>query len=412
MKEIINRYRHIPGNHQLVFDILCSVLTQTGGKNELLPLDLTNWNLLLQMAVGEGVAARFFEQIQHQLDLTELLLIAPQTMKKFSSHAAQTAIQNGVMFKHLEIAVRELNECGISPVLLKGADLSQTLYPSQRSRPMGDLDLLVRESEFDPALRLLHQLGYQEYIPEVLANFNQAISHHSHLRKTGPVGIILELHWILIASPAHRHSVSMEWFWQNIQPLRPWNNSLAPYSAFTLNPTSNLLYLAAHLILQHGGSQATLRSILDIHRLIQYQGNQLDWQNLVKQAQVFNWSSALLGALNMSESCFQTRLPVDVIEALQSKSGQLDDLVISKFKKSDSRIVEEWKRILALKAKDRPRLLIALLMPSPAYIRWRYKPSPSWLWPFYYFYRWADIGMEVVKTIGKYSRKKTGSGTH
>ncbi len=43
--------------------------------------------------------------------------------------------------------------------------------------------------------------------------------------------------------------------------------------------------------------------------------------------------------------------------------------------------------------------LLAIAIPSPAYVRWRYKPRPAWLWPLCYPYRWLDILREGLSTL-------------
>ena len=51
--------------------------------------------------------------------------------------------------------------------------------------------------------------------------------------------------------------------------------------------------------------------------------------------------------------------------------------------------------------RARLHLVLANVAPSPAYVRWRYKPHPSWLWPLCYPYRWLDTLREGLSTLWK-----------
>ncbi len=46
------------------------------------------------------------------------------------------------------------------------------------------------------------------------------------------------------------------------------------------------------------------------------------------------------------------------------------------------------------------------LIPQPAFIRWRYKPRPAWLWPLYYPYRWFDFLFDGLRTLLLLARRR------
>lgn len=267
---------------------------------------------------------------------------------------------------------------------------------------MGDLDLLVAEADFERALTAVNTLGYHEYLPEALPGLDRLLTHHAHLRKASPTGTLLELHWSLVATAAFRHAVPMDWFWANLEPCKNWHTEDhlgGQKFVFTLNATANLLYLAAHQMLQHGGERASLRWLLDMQRLIEQQGRQIDWEALVRQAGLFGWSGALRAALEAVQACFATNLPDELLSRLQAQVGEYDALVELKAQPAPTRILGEWKKLSSLNPRGRLRLFLALVCPSPAYMRWRYHPRPGWTWPFYYLYRWWDIVRDGWKTL-------------
>ncbi len=402
MNAILNRYSHLAGNQALVFDSITALLSENSDRLNWASFHREDWALFQKIAVSEGVAGMIHHQLKTEPEVYCSSEFDSATYQHCAHQEALTAITNAVYFNHLNQVLAALSEHKIATVLLKGAHLAKSIYPHPALRPMSDLDILVREQDFDRALHLVNELGYHQYLPEVLPNFNQHLSHHAHLKKSGDIGVILELHWILVASPAFRHAASMDWFWENIEPNLAWkstNPSTPQGFIFNLNPTANLLYLTAHQILQHGAGQTSLRWLLDLHRLVQQKGDAIDWQALAAQAAIFRWESALKEGLQLVRLTFSTPVPGGFLESLAVESGDFDRLVKSKSKQSSSRILSEGKIIRSLKWPGRIRLVLALVFPGPAYMRWRYRPKPIWIWPLLYFYRWFDIAGEAFRTI-------------
>ena len=48
-----------------------------------------------------------------------------------------------------------------------------------------------------------------------------------------------------------------------------------------------------------------------------------------------------------------------------------------------------------------PASLLAIAIPTPAYVRWRYKAGLAWLWPRCYPYRWLDMLCDGLFTLWK-----------
>jgi hypothetical protein len=402
METIIKRYSNLPGNADLVFRSLCALLSEQSGKVDWNGFSHQEWALFEKMAVNEGVAAMAYYLLKTKPNDFHLVDFDDHTYKILEDQEAITAFRNAWLFKHLWVLLQALQEKEISVVLLKGADLAHSLYPEPGLRRLTDLDLLVQPERFEQVLSIVNGFGYNEYIPENLPGLNRMLSHHAHLMKEGKIPILLELHWTLISTQAFRYAVPMDWFWQNLDPCEAYEDNLIPATQnniYTLNPTANLLFLAAHLMLQHGGGQASLHWLLDLQRLVKFRGDKIDWQAITTQAQVFGWSGALGAALEAGEACFATPLPEGLISRLQALKSTNDNLVQLKKEYATTRMLREWKMLKSLNWQGRVKLMLALLIPAPAYIRWRYHPQPAWIWPFCYIYRWFDIARDGWKTI-------------
>ena len=71
---------------------------------------------------------------------------------------------NKIKLERLRTVLRQMQKEGIDCILLKGVDLIPRLYGALGVRPLGDADLLVRESDLPALDHLLRQLGYRPQI--------------------------------------------------------------------------------------------------------------------------------------------------------------------------------------------------------------------------------------------------------
>ena len=319
----------------------------------------------------------------------------------------------------------------IPVILLKGAALAATLYPSIGLRPMGDLDLLVPEERLAEAVARLKALGYVQPHPEMAAGLNALAGHHVNLQGGRDVHLPVELHWPLVSGEHDWRSPSLPWFWQQTEPCPnlqslisnpqyPISNPQSPAHdppsvIITLTPTAHLLYLSAHLMLQHGEARSALRWFYDIYLLVKRSGQRSQWDEAVARAREFRWAPALYAALKGSHDRFcdssasegDAWLPPGVLEALAEASDlQASRLVARRADRLQTRATGVVAAASSLSPGARLRLLRAIAIPSPAYVRWRYQPRPAWLWPLCYPYRWLDILREGLTTLWRMASRR------
>jgi len=111
----------------------------------------------------------------------------------------------------------------------------------------------------------------------------------------------------------------------------------------------------------------------------------VDWEALLAGTRAAGWQAAVWGALGLAQRHFCTELPADFMQALESEAAQ------ERRTEGASRramAAETWR---GLDWRDRLGMLGGLFFPSPAYVRWRYRPDPAWLWPAYYPVRWVTL---------------------
>lgn len=287
-------------------------------------------------------------------------------------------------------------------VVVKGGALAFTLYPDPAMRPVSDIDLLVRKEDLPEALARLRAAGYQEQGQEMAPGLARILAHHFHLARETGRSFHLEVHWTLALSDHHRQAPDMDWFWAHTEPLRlPF-----PSPFLTLDPTAHLLYVAAHAMLYHGEAEADPKWVYDVHLLVEREGARIRWEELAEQAAAWRWTEAVLRALQRAAERFGTAIPPEALAALGAHRDEtIADLLERKAvprRKGET----TWEKLSALDWTGRMALLRGLLFPSPAFVRWRYRPKPSWTWPLCYPYRWWDIFGEAVRLAGKALRHR------
>ena len=150
--------------------------------------------------------------------------------------------------------------------------------------------------------------------------------------------------------------------------------NLSDVQAMVLKPTAHLLYMAAHLALKHGEGNSPLRWFYDIHLLVEREGQRIQWDELVARAREFGWAPALHVALAGTVARFATPLRIGLLESLVNVGDPRDQALIQRKTRSQTRWESTSDALASLSWRARLHLLMALAIPSPAYVRWRYKP--------------------------------------
>lgn len=355
----------------------------------------TDWESLIREAQTQGVGPLVYWTLSKS---GKLSLLPERARNSLRAMYSSTWMQNQKIFKELEMLAHLFSQAGIPVVVLKGACFALTIYPDLGLRPMGDLDLLVPGSKLAQAVQIAKGLGYVDTVPEASPGLQDLISHEICLQKTGKQPIILELHRSLVADRSFVYAVPVDWFWEQTEPLE--GDSQARFENLRmLTPTAQLLYAAAHAMLQHGGKGAPLRWFYDLDLLIRFYQERLDWDLLLAQARRFEWGSALDAVLSHTYVCFNTLVPDYVRSSLAEGSDRHRELVASLQIKPATHMLEERQKLLSLNGYARFRLFMALLAPSPAYMRWRYKFKTAWALPLFYLVRWGGILKDTFRTL-------------
>ena len=369
---------------------LACLLTGQLDLNVLLNGPQAEWHSLLNLALAEGMAPQLYWNFSRS---GEILLLDEQSQNALRLSYFSSWSKNQCLLQEMSILAGLFEQSGIDVVVLKGACYALTLYPDIGLRMFADLDLLVPVEKLPLAVEIAGKQGFVVAYPEATPGLRDLLAHDVFLRKDD---LVLELHHSLVADRTFVYSVPVGWFWAQTEPFSALSNAGSP---LMLSPTAQVLYAAAHAMLQHGGYNAPMRWFYDIDRLLVVYAERLDWNLLLAQARTFGWFSALAAALFYTEALFETSLPDDVRTALAQETDSNQSLVTLKQSRPATHTLQERQKLLSLNVYGQLRLFLALVLPSPAYMRWRYRLSTNLALPGAYLLRWLGILRDGLNTL-------------
>lgn len=258
----------------------------------------TEWQMVLEQALRHQLAPMLYWRLKDKPARSLLPASVLERLSQSYRAAAHTALSQQV---HLRRILRGLGEAAITPVVLKGALLAQTVYPSPVCRPMGDIDLWVQDDEIAPAWAMLEEMGYAHRDkgrrPLALQEENEG---EVQFWGGEPHPMLIELHWGAFPGEWLKVTTRTE---TEAMRQRMATVSLLGEAALALSPEDNLIQVATHVTVNHRMSVAALRSLLDM-ALIARQG--IDWDILAERAHQWRLASAMGYALEMAQAAFGT----------------------------------------------------------------------------------------------------------
>lgn len=220
---------------------------------------------LAEVPAGPPVWAQLLTVIKHQR-VTGLLLRAildealPATSEQaeeavFAHRASMVAAL--ALEASLVRTVERLDKAGIDHRVLKGTAVAHLDYPDPALRSFGDVDLLVRSTQFDDAVEVLVAAGHQRKFPEPRPGFDRRFGKGSCL--VAPDGLELDLHRTLAMGP-YGVRVEVDDLWRRASTFEVGGRLF-----HALGPEERFLHACFHAAL--GDKTPRLASLRDVAQM-------------------------------------------------------------------------------------------------------------------------------------------------
>lgn len=338
----------------------------------LLPPSEAGWERLIALAETRDLAPLLYCQTREHLP--------PAAARTLSEAYYVSAARCAVLTEALGKVLSALREADIPTMVLKGAALSETVYPSPAARPMTDVDLLVLPDRLRAADSILTGLGYRavDGRAEEIDPARPASLSTLDYRTPDPLDPPVHLHWHLvntsIPTDAYRDFIRLDEVWDAALPF-----TIAGATALRLAPRHLLVYLCEHALRPAHAFYKPLH-LTDLSWVIAHEGP--DWGRVADVAQRFRLARMTYLGLRVVREQMDAPVPDEVLAAL--RPGRLtpgERLFLRQVLRGRARPGTSYFVHLALRrtAVEKARFLLRTLFPPRAVVA-HHAPGCSWRW--------------------------------
>jgi hypothetical protein len=271
------------------------------------PLD---WERVLAGAARERAIAPLFDRLQRVPSRT----MSHEELARLQRLALVSEFQLMSLHDRLARFLALFAANGVEVLLLKGAGLAHSAYARPTDRPMGDIDVLVREETATTAWELARANGWRRRtdVPE-----ERSYDDHQHLTPLEDgdgLQIGLELHTSLFTQQAP-FVLPASQLWDGARRL-----SIGGAPALVPSAEDQLLHAALHFAWSHEMSFGAWRTIRDVERLVA--SGPVDWRAFVEKARAARGGSCAYWTLRLARDLAGVEAPAHVLDSLAPRLPQ------------------------------------------------------------------------------------------
>lgn len=326
---------------------------------------------LTELGIQHGIGAWCY--YRHKQGI--LLLNTNEKLERWKKLYLVTSIQNQHKLRVFNEIQEILKNKNITIIALKGTALANHYYPDEGLRPMGDLDILVREGDGIKALNTLLEAGAtMGYVPR--SALHEQV--HSHVRTIQFKNVLIEIHQRLF-SKGNPVYIDTNNCYNHLIKI-----SKKEIDILILNDLLTAYHLLAHAAsnIQSGGLR--LSWLVDIALLLSKQANPEKFINEVLQIKIKE-KNKLWAVLQMTALL----LPHE-IQQLLLKDTQKVNIEKELYHWMKKRDIQQIHKIVNLKEiihtpglKNKVILLTREFFPTREYMLQWEKGKESRLWRLY-----------------------------
>jgi hypothetical protein len=357
---------------------------------ELLQQEL-DWSFVLKLAERNGL----IPLLTFHLNRSFHDAVPAPVLDQLRGAARTNSVRGLVLTMELLEILEVLQTGGVRAIPFKGPTLALQAYGDIALRRFIDLDLLVREGDFESARSLLEQRGYRAHYPLTSEQERDylAASGHVPLVRSDP-DIMVELH-TAVTPRAFAFPLDPAPFWNRLVSLPVLEKTLPG-----LGPEDLFIILCVHGA-KHQWESLSL--ITDVAELIRAQPG-LAWPRIVQQARVTRSERILCLGLHLAHHFLEAPLPAE-LEKLAAHEPHLPELATEIRARLFADALpspgfwESWRfyRRVRERAWDGWRFCLSMIF-SPTVADWTRLRVPAPLSFFYYMFRPVRL---LIKYVGR-----------
>lgn len=318
----------------------------------------------------------------------------------WSQEYKRTENKIGSYMEELNKAADLLAEYNIPLLALKNSGISIGLYPYYGACPMGDVDVLVRKSQFREAHRVLVDNGYKlkfrcEFEEEDIEAAERGGGAEYSVHLDNGEHLWFELQWRPIAG---------RWIQPNQEPkvddLVDRSIPIRGSSVRLLSPEDNLLQVALHTAKHTFVRAPGFRLHTDVDRIIATQ--HINWEKFETMVLELRIKTAVYVSLSMAHDLLGTNVPSHVLgsikpNALKIKIIQTWLMRVGIFEPDAHKWTKVGYIVFVSLLYDTWRDFFSGIFPSSVDMKSQYGYSNALLTPYYYGKRLLNMIFKRAK---------------
>jgi hypothetical protein len=270
-----------------------------------------NWDVVFWLVTQEKAGPVLLRRLTALPDVA----VPPDRLAKLRQLAMVVEFRMLHVKQRVDETVDVLARAGIEGVLLKGAALAYTLYPSFAERPMGDIDLLVAQDRALEARTILLQAGWS-WNAERWRDENYRDHHHLPPMDDARGGVVkLELHTELFIG-GNPFNLSGEVIRRDARLV-----AVGPRLVRVPSLLHELLHACVHFAWSHTMRSGSWRAFRDVAVLTR--SPELDWNAFVADARANRAETCCFWTLRLARDLMGAPVPAPVLAALRPPLPEL-----------------------------------------------------------------------------------------
>ena len=370
---------------ELLLSTLRGETGRTSAERPLCPAP-DEWLKMLELSRRHGVTQLLYRQLKER----EAAEVPPEIMQELRNDYINTAAGNMRLYHQLSGVLKRFCEDHIPVIPLKGVYLAARVYSSISVRPMGDVDLLVKQTDLSRVQDILVDQGYSASKAEVS-------SSEQHLplytKKNSPS---IEIHFNIVIPP-FSHRIDIRQLWARTQP-----DSIQGLEVVAMCPEDLLLHLCYHAGFQHGFGSGIM-PLFDFSHTIKHYETILDWERVLNRGKEWGVSKCLYLALSLAKKIAGASVPEQLMRDLDvyndgfNAATLAEELLFSEDAEIGQNVARLFNNDTLL---DKLIHLMKYAFP-PKKLMTAMHPTPSNQWSVYilYFFRIKGLLMRHGRTV-------------
>ncbi|MHB9111525.1 MAG: nucleotidyltransferase domain-containing protein [Thermoleophilia bacterium] len=231
-----------------------------------------DWGMLIHQSTVHGTAGLM---LRHLSALSPQVAVPGETIDELRGIYLKITASSLKQMAQFKKVARKTGEAGVEIIVLKGAALAESLYGDVGLRPLSDVDILIREADWQKVSEILKLYKYSAFgqdfspLPPSLTKYDI----QTHLQFLSPVGTCLEYQFDLFTLGIGMLDMPGVW-------MRSRESVVGGEKVRVLSAEDQLLHLVIHAN-RHGCSR--LKWLVDIAESLR-QSTGIDWDKFVEIA--------------------------------------------------------------------------------------------------------------------------------